>query len=123
MGMNSDLDMPSDDIVVVTAKKAITSSISMAFMFVLGLALIQILFKRSTENVDEIVKALEYSALASGYCLLALPAWGIFDTLKRTRLYLEGPKFVIALGYIAIMSSFLYSSYQGVIWFLRIYLH
>ena len=54
--------------------------------------------------------------MGAGYSLLALPVWGIFDTLRRTHLYATGPKYIIAFGYIGLMSSFLYFVYHFVLW-------
>jgi hypothetical protein len=41
---------------------------------------------------------LEMCSMAAGYCLLALPVWGIFDTLRRTHLYAHGPKYPLAIS-------------------------
>lgn len=104
---------------IVSAPKAILSSLAMMLLFVLGLALIQILFSRATPDSDSIVLALEYCSMAAGYSLLALPMWGIFDTLRRTKLYVAGPKYVIAFGYVCLMSALLYVSYKFVLWALK----
>lgn len=103
---------------LVSAPKAILSSLAMTFLFVLGLALIQILFNRATPDGDNIVKALEYCSMVAGYSLLALPMWGIFDTLRRTHLYVTGPKYVIAAGYVGLMGALLYFAYKFVLWML-----
>lgn len=103
---------------IVSTPQAIVSSMSMTVLFVLGLALIQILFARAIQDGDQIVRALEYCSMVAGYCLLALPMWGIFDTLRRTHLYVSGPKYIIAIGYVGIMAALLYFSYKGVIWML-----
>lgn len=101
---------------IVSTPKAIVSSLAMAILFVLGLALIQILFHRATPDGDSIVRALEYCSMGAGYCLLALPMWGIFDTLRRTHLYVTGPKYVIAFGYVGLMGALLYFAYKMVLW-------
>ena len=108
----------SDTDALLSAPKAVISSLWMASLFVLGLALIQILFRHATPDGDDIVRILEMCSMAAGYCLLALPVWGIFDTLRRTHLYAHGPKYVISLGYIGVMSCLLYVAYQGVIYML-----
>ena len=94
------------------------SSLAMTVLFVLGLALIQILFARATPDSDSVVRALEYCSMAAGYSLLALPVWGIFDTLRRTHLYVTGPKYVIAFGYVCLMGALLYFAYKLVLWVL-----
>lgn len=101
---------------LVSGPKAIFSSFAMIILFVLGLSLIQILFHRATPDGDSIVKFLEYCSMIAGYSLLALPVWGIFDTLRRTHLYVTGPKFVIAFGYIGLMGALLYFAYKLVLW-------
>ena len=101
---------------IVSTPKAIVSSAVMALLFVLGLALIQILFHRATPDGDSVVRALEYCSMGAGYCLLALPVWGIFDTLRRTHLYVTGPKYVIAFGYVGLMGALLYFAYKMVLW-------
>lgn len=100
---------------LVSAPKAIVSSLAMTVLFVLGLALIQILFHRATPGSDSIVQALEYCSMGAGYFLLALPVWGIFDTLRRTHLYVNGPKNIIAFGYICLMGALLYFAYKIVL--------
>ena len=101
---------------IVSTPKAIVSSAVMALLFVLGLALIQILFHRATPDGDSVVRALEYCSMGAGYCLLAFPVWGIFDTLRRTHLYVTGPKYVIAFGYVGLMGALLYFAYKMVLW-------
>ena len=101
---------------IVSAPKAVLSSLAMTVLFVLGLALIQILFARATPDGDNVVRALEYCSMAAGYSLLALPMWGIFDTLRRTHLYVTGPKYVIAFGYVCLMGALLYFAYKLVLW-------
>ena len=110
----SSLDLP-----IVSAPKAILSSLAMTILFVLGLALIQILFNRATPGGDTVVLALEYCSMGAGYSLLALPMWGIFDTLRRTHLYVAGPKYVIAFGYVCLMGAMLYFAYKLVLWALK----
>lgn len=100
---------------IVSATQAVTSSLAMTVLFVLGLALIQILFHRATPGSDSIVQTLEYCSMGAGYFLLALPVWGIFDTLRRTHLYVNGPKNIIAFGYICLMGALLYFSYKVVL--------
>ena len=41
---------------------------------------------------------------------------GIFDTLRRTHLYVTGPKYVIAFGYVGLMGALLYFAYKMVLW-------
>lgn len=108
--------IPLSPLPMMSTSKAMLSSFVMALMFVLGLAWIQLLFNRSTPDGDNIVLALKYCSMGAGYSLLALPVWGIFDTLRRTHLYATGPKYIIACGYIGLISSFLYFSYHFVLW-------
>ena len=101
-----------DGLTIVPTYKAVISSLLMTVLFVLGLTIIQVLFQRATLDGDAFVRGLEYCAMGAGYCLLALPVWGIFDTLRRTQLYVVGPKYIIAFGYICLMSALLYFAYK-----------
>lgn len=108
----------SNNDTLLSAPKAVASSLWMVSLFVLGLALIQVLFRHATPDGDDVVRLLEICSMVAGYSLLALPVWGIFDTLRRTHLYVHGPKYVISLGYIGVMAFLLYVSYQGVVYVL-----
>ena len=50
---------------IVSAPKAVLSSLAMTVLFVLGLALIQILFARAAADGDNVVRALEYCSMAA----------------------------------------------------------